>query len=57
MRTVSVASIIRLCCSVFILLRCMFIILLCCTIFILLCRERTGPARLEVRPRTRLQIS
>jgi hypothetical protein len=26
-------------------------------IFILLCRERTGPARLEVRPRTPLQIS
>jgi hypothetical protein len=28
-----------------------------CTIFILLCRERTGPVRLEVRPRTPFQIS
>ena len=25
--------------------------------FILLCRERTGPARLEVRPRTPLQMA
>src|SRR5260370_3039410 len=41
---------IRLCCAIFILLRCTVIILLRCTIFILLCRERTGPARLEVRP-------
>jgi len=38
-------------------LHCTFIILLRCTIFILLCRERTGPTRLEVRPRTPLRIS
>ena len=50
-------SIIRLFCAVFILLRCTLIILLRCTIFILLCRERTGPARLEVRPRTPPQMA
>jgi len=43
--------------DVFILLRSTLLILLGCAIFILMCRERSGHARLEVRPRTPSQMS